>query len=413
MLSKSFDLLLRGLTLGGRFVLVFSIAKFLTSEDVGVYGIIGSVISYILYFLGMDFYTYSTRDIINNKKKSSIWNKLYNQFVFFAFNYIIFIFIGHFIFSLVNLSNLYLIGIALAIVEHLSQEIYRVLIALKEIKKANFQYFLRCGMWCYFSSILLILNNNTSLNDILLYWLISSLFSFLLGVYFIYKIKKPVFQDFFIDFLWIIKGIKISSLFLVGTIFLRGIFFFDKILLQTFITLKEVGVYIFFFGVSSAIQSFVDVLIISRYFPKFIQDVSIAINSNHKSDAQNLLRNFFIKIFFSVFILSLLSLPLCFLLCLLIGKAEYTDGFVIYISLVITNAFLLLSMPFHYLIYSVGKDGLLVRINIISFFIFVSVSCFFIYIIPSISVYTVIFGMGTAYLFILFSKIIECKKIVG
>lgn len=55
------NLALRAATLFSKFALVFVLAKFLETSEVGLYGLLAATISYVLFALGFDFYTFSTR----------------------------------------------------------------------------------------------------------------------------------------------------------------------------------------------------------------------------------------------------------------------------------------------------------------------------------------------------------------
>ncbi|ELT3645721.1 TPA: O136 family O-antigen flippase, partial [Escherichia coli] len=73
-------LLLRGATLASKFLLVIFLAKFATYKNLADYTIIAVTISYLLFFLGFDFYTYSTREIIKKgftKSGELLCNQLY------------------------------------------------------------------------------------------------------------------------------------------------------------------------------------------------------------------------------------------------------------------------------------------------------------------------------------------------
>ena len=62
--SVVINVLVRGALLFGRFCFIFIAAKFLSLEELGVYSLIAVTIGFAMYFVGLDFYTYSTRLII-------------------------------------------------------------------------------------------------------------------------------------------------------------------------------------------------------------------------------------------------------------------------------------------------------------------------------------------------------------
>ena len=66
-----FDLSLRVAALGGKFLLMVAIARYLTVKDVGDYGLYVSIIVISLYFVGLDFYVYSTRELLDPEVKKN------------------------------------------------------------------------------------------------------------------------------------------------------------------------------------------------------------------------------------------------------------------------------------------------------------------------------------------------------
>ncbi|EER0199837.1 polysaccharide biosynthesis protein, partial [Escherichia coli] len=59
---------LRGITLLTKFIFIVLLARLLPSTDLGVYGLINAAVGYGIFVVGFEFYTYSTREIINSQK---------------------------------------------------------------------------------------------------------------------------------------------------------------------------------------------------------------------------------------------------------------------------------------------------------------------------------------------------------
>lgn len=411
-LSFILDLFIRALSLGGKFVVVLIIAKLLTPEDLGVYGIFGALISYLLYFLGMDFYTYSTRDIIKNTDLP-IWEKLYNQYLFFIFNYLLLVFLGKYIFASANLEAYTKLGVILAVSEHASQEIYRVLVAIGKVRVANIQYFIRVGGWCYVVAAFTFFLRYPTVYDIFTIWLYFSLSSFIFGLYYICKYDAPKLEYFKVNLRWIQIGIKTSLFFFVGTIFIRGVFYFDKIIIQHFSSVNFVGVYVFFFGISAAIQSFVDIMVVSRYFPKFIQECLVKYHARDRLGIIATISKFKNKIILVALTLSILSIPCAFILSKVLNKDDYINLFLVYILMLISNFISLICAPFHYFLYSINKDTVIVLVNIFSFFSFLTVSLILSVINPAFSIYFVVLGVLISNVFVFFIKKKKSDNIIG
>ena len=65
---RALNVAMHGVTLASRFVLIFFLARFLEPTQLGLYGLLTVTIGYSLYFLGFDFYTFTTREILKRER---------------------------------------------------------------------------------------------------------------------------------------------------------------------------------------------------------------------------------------------------------------------------------------------------------------------------------------------------------
>ncbi|WP_320728712.1 hypothetical protein, partial [Enterobacter cloacae] len=303
-----FDLSLRIAALGGKFLLMMAIARFLTVKDVGDYGLYVSIIVVSLYFVGLDFYIFSTREILDPKVIKNIGEILFNQLIFFAFSYLLLAAIWPGLLTLSAITGVGGLLFVLTITEHLSQECYRVLIIKERITIANFILFIRSGIWCYLCVPLLYFHF-IKLEQIFYIWLVFSAISVAVGVISIVKFESVSISDFKLDVQWLKRGVKTSFLFFLGTLCLRVINYLDKVIAVHFITSPNLGVYVFFFGVAAAVQAIIDVLVVTRYYPSLVK----AIQANNVVEAKKAFVRFKKKIFLYNFGLYILSIPACYL----------------------------------------------------------------------------------------------------
>ena len=68
-LARLVSIVLRGMTLGSKFLLIFILARFLTPAELGLYGLLAATIGYALHLLGLDFYTYTTRELLKRPRE--------------------------------------------------------------------------------------------------------------------------------------------------------------------------------------------------------------------------------------------------------------------------------------------------------------------------------------------------------
>jgi len=372
----------------------------------GAFGLVTATISVSLYFVGLDFYVYTTREILAPIKNKSTGNIIYNQGVFFLLTYIFLFLVWPYITHYSQITMFATIALALVISEHLSQEIYRFLITLKKNKFANFCLFLRSGAWCYVI-IPFVFLKQVCLSDIFYTWLFFSVLSVLIGLIYLKYSDLLRVSCFVPDVKWIVNGVKICAFFFIGTISLRAINYLDKVIAVRFLDLNVIGAYVFYAGIGSAIQSVIDVLIMTRYYPdvvKFVQenDETNANLSMKKFKVNNLKVNLLLYFSGGIF---------CYLVALMTNKEIYINSFFVFIFIGIANIISNISMPYHYWIYAKKKDLFIIINNVIALMIFVSISYGLFILAPVLGVYSVLIALILANVFILFRKKIYYQRV--
>src|SRR5690242_5496076 len=125
-----FNLALRGLSMGGRFLLIFYMGKFFSLEDLGYYGIFYTTVTLALFLLGLDFYGFSNRELllVERHKRMSI---LRAQALFYVFTYVVFLLPLFLVFTygVIPLKFVMFFYVIL-VLEHLAQELYRIFTVL-------------------------------------------------------------------------------------------------------------------------------------------------------------------------------------------------------------------------------------------------------------------------------------------
>ncbi|HAS1239160.1 lipopolysaccharide biosynthesis protein [Enterobacter cloacae] len=408
ILLKNSDFLFRVAGLGGKFLLILILARTMTASVVGAFGLVTATISVCLYFVGLDFYVYTTREILSAEQKKSTGNIIYNQVLFFFFTYLILMMLWPYITHYSQISAYATIALALVISEHLSQEIYRFLIALKKNRFANFCLFLRSGAWCYVI-IPIIFLKKISLYEIFYTWFAFSLISVLLGLLFLKYSGSLDVLSFKPDFKWITNGVGICALFFIGTISIRAINYFDKIIAVHFLDLNIIGAYVFYAGIGSAIQSVIDVLIMTRYYP----DVVKFVQRNDEKNIKKSMKEFQINNWKANIILYSLGSVFCYIVALFTEKEIYTSFFFVFIFIAVANIITNLSMPYHYWIYAKKYDLFLIVTNVLALIAFVLISYGLLTFIPALGVSAILGALILSNLIIIVRKKNHFKKVHG
>ena len=274
MLAASIvSITLRGITLASKFVLVFYIAKYLHPEDLGVYGLLVGALALSIYLLGMDFYTFNTRELLARGPKDS-GRLLRDQLAFHGLVYVVVLPVLMIVFAVGLVPWKYAFWFyPLVIVEHLSQEGHRVFITLSRPIRANIILLLRSGAWVYLVVAVGLIDERAQLLEtIWVGWFIGGLISIGLSAYWLRRMTGwHSTSDDPIDWAWMWLGLKTSMVFLLASFAFMGVEVGGRFFIQLFLGEAMVGVYTFYSQIAYTVHTFVFTGVISILFPSIVR----------------------------------------------------------------------------------------------------------------------------------------------
>lgn len=365
-LSRLSNIVLRGMTLASKFLLIFFLARYLPASELGLYGLLTATIAYALYLVGLDFYIYTTREIT----KMGEWHfggLLKNQITMTGALYA------------VSLPLLFLIFITkllpwevsiwffvLLVLEHINQEIGRLLIALSQQHAASLNLFLRSGSWPLAAILLMSLYPGLkSLEYVLLLWVIGDLLAITLSILKLRKLEIIGWHEK-VDWKWILTGIKIAIPFLAATLAIRGIFTFDRYWIKELSNIEIVGAYVLFMGLSNAVISFLDAGVFSFIYPTLIKSHNERNSILFRSQARSL----FIQTALFLCILTIGAVTLITPALSFIGKPIYSENSNLFYWSLFSVILYSLGMIPHYCLYAQGKDRAIILSHLLGLAVF-------------------------------------------
>lgn len=370
---RMLNIALRAATLASRFLLIFFLARFLAPAQLGLYGLLTATIGYSLYLLGFDFYTFTTREVLKRERQE--WGGLLkDQGALSLVLYAIFIPLLSLIF-IKGLLPWSLAGwfFALLVLEHLNQELGRLLIAISEQLLASVMSFLRQGTWAIAVTALMAAEPATrSLDYVLGAWTVAGLVAVIAGAYRLTQLGIGGWHKK-VDWNWIATGLKVSIPFLVATLALRGVSTLDRYWLQSLGGLEIVGAYVLFMGISGTLMAFLDAGVFAFSYPGLI-------SAHHKQQPALFRKNLrlllvqtaMLSMAFAVVSLLLLSPLLAWL-----GNPLYTAQQYLYPWMLLITVLNALGMVPHYALYAQGIDRPIIHSHIASLFVFVMATWLF------------------------------------
>ena len=344
---------LRGLSMGARFLLILYLGKFFSLDDLGFYGIFFSTVTLSFFLLGLDFYGYSNRETLYARVEDRL-SVLRAQLIFYLVTYAVFLLPLSLIFFYDVLPFEYIVFFyVILILEHLSQELYRIFTMLSYPIFANWLLFLRSGIWVYLIILgwTILPNNTYSMSVILWGWAIGAGVSVIIGFIKIFQLHKG-YELKSMDLKWFIDGIKISALYFSSTIALKIIEFSSRYMLEYWGSLREVGIFTFYNQIANMINVVIFTLFIMVVYPKLV----LLVNQNNIRELLQVKRNMMNKILIYSSSLAILLIIIIKPILYLINKSDFFDEINTFYILILSNIILNVSLVYHYVLYAFRKD---------------------------------------------------------
>lgn len=365
--------ILRLTTLGLRFILIFLLARFLPAADVGLYGVFTATVSYLLYPLGFDFYTYATRQVMRSDPA--------NRRIFivsqFAFATCVFLILTPVLFGLfwVGLLPWHLAGwfFVLLPLEYLSFEIDRLLIAMSDQFGASVALFIG-GSLSPLTAIPLLVRSPQlrHLSTVLGTWTAYDVLAILIGAALLSRRTRGATPPR-VDWTWIRRGIRASVPFLAGTVCLRALFTVDRQIVKAFTDLSALGAYTFYMSIGAGVTSVLYSGLQQFAYPRLVR----AAHQRDSATFHRILRGLLIQTlgaFLGLCVVALAGQPL---LLRIVGGGVYRDyAWILPVALLAVGIYNLSMVP-HYALYALDGDSAILRSTVTALLVFIVITAAF------------------------------------
>lgn len=346
-LLKYINLVLRGLTILLKFILTLILVKSLSVSDYGQFSLIQSTIIILTFVVGVDYYNYSHREILkSNLKNLNVY--VSQQLYVYIFTYLFLIPILYVLIRFLDFGeDLFYVIFFLVVCEHLSQELYRILIILNKTLNATMILFLRSGFWVF---VLWLVESfdliKLNLSQVLIFWLVGVILSIFYGLmskeFILKKVsKKNIFE-----------GLKHSIPFFLASILFKLLEFSGRYFLSFFQDKEAVGVFSFFTSYSNILYVFVHTLVLIEFYPKLVSS---------KNNGEDDFKRNFSKFKGNTFRFSIVALIILFLsikpLFIILENEVFDNHLISFVILIISTFIFTISFVYHYALYTYSKDN--------------------------------------------------------
>jgi len=263
-------LILRGLTLSSRFLLSVLLARMLSPDEMGEYGLVTAVLAFALLALGLEFYSHTLRELVpaSPTRRAQI---IADQIALGAVTFLIVgLLSGFAVLTGLFPSRLAPWFLLILATEHISLEATRILIITSRPIRAYIGVFLRGGVWVYAIAILMFtLPSSRSLETVLVWWALGGAGSILFAAISLLDLPWRELRNKQPDWGWIYAGLRAARPFMLTAAGALTISYVDRFMIDGFVGRGALGIYTFYSTISIGILS-LGASVSQQFLPKII-----------------------------------------------------------------------------------------------------------------------------------------------
>jgi O-antigen/teichoic acid export membrane protein len=281
-------LILRGLTLASRFLLSVLLARMLSPDEMGQYGLITALLAFALLALGLEFYSHTLRELVPaspTRRAQIIADQI-------ALGAVTFLIVGLLsllaVLTAVFPSRLAPWFLLILATEHISLEATRILIITSRPIRAYIGVFLRGGVWVYAIAILMFTKpSSRSLETVLMWWALGSASSIIFAALSLRDLPWRELRNRRPDWAWIYAGLRTARPFILTAVGALTISYVDRFMIDGFVGREALGIYTFYSTISIGMLS-LGASVSQQFLPKMI-----AAYTSGAAALQKAIRSFF------------------------------------------------------------------------------------------------------------------------
>jgi len=353
---------MRAITLFSKAVALLFLARVLAPQQLGIYGLFASTIAYSVFILGMEFYTFSTREFLKQDGRDAA-RCIRDQAVFHLALYaVLFPSLGA-VFYYGYLPFKYIIWFYLILgFEHIFRELYRILVALMRPIAATAVFFLASGFWPWLAVPAMVLSPGLrSLSTVWVCWFLSQAMGLVCAAWFLRHLHWRQAFSRSVDWEWIYRGIRAAAPLLGASLSLSAITTLDRYFIKHYLDDAMLGFYAFFANIAYAVFAFLDSGVVSIYYPKIVRSFQDGRFADYRTAVGQLAKGMVIGLL-SLVTVSVLGI---FPLLSILHRPIYTQHVSVYwIMLAVVSVWSLGLIP-HYALYAKRRDTAIVCCNFV------------------------------------------------
>ena len=276
-------LILRALTLSSRFLLSVLLARMLTAEEMGQYGLVTAVLAFALLGLGLEFYAHTLRELVpaSPQRRAQI---IADQAALGTVTFLVVVILAV-VTGLSGLFPLRLVPWFLLILatEHISLEATRILIVTSRPVRAYIGVFLRGGIWVYAIAVLMFtVPGSRSLETVLVWWALGGAASIVFAAFSLRDLPWSELRNKRPDWAWIANGLRVARPFMLTSAGALTISYVDRFMIDGFAGRSALGIYTFYSTIVIGMLS-LGASVSHQFLPRIIEAWSVGADACRKA----------------------------------------------------------------------------------------------------------------------------------
>ncbi|MBT1515999.1 polysaccharide biosynthesis C-terminal domain-containing protein [Bradyrhizobium sp. SRL28] len=352
-------LFLRGSTLASRLLLSLLLARMLSPDEMGRYGLITAVLAFALLGLGLEFYSYMYREMVPAPPERRVLI-IADQAALGGVTFLAVVILS----ILAVIAGLFPARLApwfllILLTEHISLEATRFLIIMSRPVRAYMVVFLRGAIWVYAIAVLMIaIPSSRSLEAVLVWWALGGASSMLFTAISLRDLPWGRIRNRRPDWTWIANGLRTARPFMLTAAGALVISYVDRFVIDAFVGREALGIYTFYSTILIGLLS-LGASISHQFLPKVIAGYAAG-----PAPYRGALSSFFwsmLSLAFATMIISALSMaPLLSLL----GLSTYSASIGVFYAMLPGIFLRMLADVPSYALYAARSDNYLLLCNL-------------------------------------------------
>lgn len=356
-LAGSVSVLLRGLMLAGKFLFMLALARYTSPATVGVYALVVTVVTMLVYLVGAELHAYTTREVVNPEKGPERDLHIQNHGRFVLVGCLLSLPLAWLVLEWLNIrQQVSMVLLTLVLFgEVLCQELGRYLLVLGRPVASNLLQLLRGAAWMPVAIVLLGHGSLPAVDIVLVSWGGGCALAVLFGLW---HMRAFLHKPRALTWSWLRTAFSSSRHYFAVALLTHVQAYADRFIVQLYLGESQVGLLAFYQSFANTVQTFVQTGVVSILMPRLL----LATQRHDWSGAHSIGRR---MLFTSLAVAGAISVALLVgmpVVLNMVGHPEYEPLLGLFPWLLLGNLLVVAGLIPHLRLYALHRDSLLMRI---------------------------------------------------